>query len=81
MPNNLSSPLVYSGGRVTQFLLLCVYFVDCCLSFRPFSFGHCVVHPSSIYRFRLPLWYLQTFLISEYFFFQLERILFPLNSL
>ena len=26
----------------------------------PFSFGHCVVCTSSIYRFSLPLWYLQT---------------------
>ena len=25
-----------------------------------FSFGHCVVCPSSNYEFRLPLWYLQT---------------------
>jgi hypothetical protein len=29
------------------------------------SFGHCVVHPSSIYRFWLPLWYLQTLLICS----------------
>ena len=50
----------------------------CCLSFHlwllitslvssnfscPFSFGHCVVCPSSIYGFWLPLWYLQTFLV------------------
>ena len=28
----------------------------------PFSFGHCVVWPSSIYDSWLPLWYLQTFL-------------------
>ena len=27
-----------------------------------FSFGHCVVCPSSIYRFWYPLWYLQTLL-------------------
>jgi len=26
----------------------------------PFSFGHCVVRPSSIYGFWLPYWYLQT---------------------
>jgi hypothetical protein len=31
------------------FSLLC--FVDRCLSFCPFSFGHCVVGPSSIYGF------------------------------
>jgi len=37
-------------------------FVDGCLSFCSFSFDHCVVCPSSIYEFCLPLWYLQTLL-------------------
>jgi len=37
-----------------------VCFVDRCLSFCNFSFGHCVVCSSSIYGFWLPLWYLQT---------------------
>ena len=32
------------------------------LSFCPFSFCHCVVGPSSIYGFWLPLWYLQTYI-------------------
>jgi hypothetical protein len=39
----LSSPPVFSGVRVTQSLVLCVCVVDRCLSFCPFSFGHCVV--------------------------------------
>jgi hypothetical protein len=52
----------FSGVRVTRYLVLCVCFVDRCLSFCPFSFGHCVVCPSSIYGFWLPLWYLQTLL-------------------
>jgi len=26
------------------------------------SFGHCIICPSSIYSFRLPLWYIQIFL-------------------
>ena len=30
----------------------------------PFSFGHCIVCPSSLYGFWLPIWYLQTFLLS-----------------
>ena len=47
---------------VTRSLVLYVCFVDCCLSFCPFSFGHCVVCSSSIYGFWLPLWYLQAFL-------------------
>jgi hypothetical protein len=34
-----------------------------CSSFYPFSFGHCIVCPSSIYGFWLPLWYLQTVLV------------------
>jgi hypothetical protein len=38
---------------------MCI-FVDRCLSFCTFSFGHCVVCSSSIYRFWLPLWYLRT---------------------
>ena len=33
------------------------------MSFCTFSFGHCVVCSSSIYRFWLPFWYLQTILI------------------
>ena len=32
----LSSPLVFSGVRVTRSLVLCVCFVDRCLSFCPF---------------------------------------------
>jgi hypothetical protein len=48
------------GVRVTRSLVLCLCFVDRCLSFCPFSFGHCVVCFSSIYGFWLPLWYLQT---------------------
>ena len=44
----------FSGVRVSQSLALCVCFVDRCLSFCPFSFGHCVVCSSSIYGFWLP---------------------------
>ena len=53
---------VFSVVRVTRSLVLCVCFVDCCLSFYPFSFGHSVVCSSLIYGFWLPLWYLQTLL-------------------
>jgi hypothetical protein len=35
-------------------LVLCVCFVDRYLSFRPFSFGHCIVCSFSIYGFWLP---------------------------
>jgi hypothetical protein len=53
-----SSSLLSTKGS----LVLCVCFVDRCLSFCPFSFSHYVVWPSSIYGFWLPVWYLQTFL-------------------
>jgi hypothetical protein len=56
--------LVFSGVCVTRSLALYVCFVDRCLSFCTFSFGHCVVC-SSIYGFWLPLWYLQTLLTHK----------------
>jgi hypothetical protein len=40
---------VFSG--VTQSLVLYVCFVDRCLSFGTFPFGHCVVCSSLIYEF------------------------------
>ena len=48
---------------------LCVMQGPCCLLFRllcngivwSFSFDHCIVLPSSSYRFRIPLCYLQSF--------------------
>jgi hypothetical protein len=57
------SPPIFSGVRVTRSLVLYVCFVDRCVSFCTFSFGHCVVCSSSIYGFWLPLWYLQTLLL------------------
>jgi hypothetical protein len=62
LPENPSSPLVFSGVRVARSSVLCVCFVDRCLFFCTFSFGHCVVCSSSIYKFWLPLCYLQTLL-------------------
>ena len=56
----------FSGVRVTRSLVLFVCFVDRCLSFCTFTFGHYVVCPSSIYGFWLPLWYLQTLLITDW---------------
>ena len=54
LPKHLSSPPVFSGVRVSRSLVLCVCFVDRCLSICTFSFGHCVVCSSSIYGFWLP---------------------------
>jgi hypothetical protein len=66
LPEHLSSPQAFSAVRVTRSLVLCVWFADRCLSFCPFSFGHCVVCSSPIYGFWLPLWYLQTLLTKEF---------------
>jgi hypothetical protein len=50
LPEHLrSSPPVFSGVRVTRSLVLCVCFIDHCLSFCTFSFDHCVVCSSLIY--------------------------------
>jgi hypothetical protein len=62
LPEYPSPPPVFTGVRVTRSLVLYVCFLDRCLSFCTFSFGHCVVCSSSIYGFWLPLWYLQTLL-------------------
>jgi hypothetical protein len=59
LPERLSSSPVFSGVHVTRSLDWCVCFVDRCLTFCPFSFGHCVVCPSSISGIWLSLWYLQ----------------------
>ena len=64
VPEHLNSLPVFSGVRGTRSLVLYKCFVDCCLSLCTFSFGHCVVCPSSIYGFSLPLWYLQTCLMA-----------------
>ena len=66
LTEHLSSPPVFGGVHVTQYLVLCGMFVDRCLSFCSFSFGHCVVC-RSIYGFSLPLWYLQTLFITDIF--------------
>jgi hypothetical protein len=60
LPEHLSLPPVLGGVHVTRSLVLYVCFVDRCLSFCTFSFGHCVVCSSSIYGLWLPLWYLLT---------------------
>ena len=56
------STCVHRRFLVGFVLVLYVCFVDRCLSFCTLSFGHCVVCSSSIYRFWLPIWYLQTLL-------------------
>ena len=48
LPEHLSSPPVFRGVRVTRSFVLYGCFVDRCLSFCTFSFGHCVICSSSI---------------------------------
>ena len=72
LPEHLSSPPVFSGVHVTRYLVLYVCFVERCLSFCTFCFDHRVVSSSSIYRYWLLLWYLQTLLtmlgsVNEWF--------------
>ena len=50
---------VFCGVSFTQSLVFCVDFVN---HFLSFSFDHCIVYPSTIYGFSLPLLYLQTVL-------------------
>jgi hypothetical protein len=73
LPEHLSSPSVLSGVRVTRSLVLYVCFVDCCLFFCTFSFGHYDVCSSSIYGFWLPLWYLQTLLKTSIYRSKTQR--------
>ena len=54
----LNSPPVFQWSSCCSL----VFWIVFCISFCSFSFDHCVVCPSSIYGFWLPLWYLQTFL-------------------
>ena len=64
LPEHMNSPPCFSGVRVTWSLVSCLCFVDRCLSFFTFSFGHCVVcssiYTNSDYPFK---WYLQTLLV------------------
>ena len=62
LPEYTSSPPVLSGVPVTRSLILCVCFVDRCLSFCTFSFGYCVVCSSSMYGIWLPIGIFKLFL-------------------
>ena len=74
----MSSPPIFSGVRVTRSLVLCVCFVDRCLSFCTFSFDHCVVCPSSVppwYLQTLPNLQLQTFRTAEYILYENKEMI------
>ena len=59
LPEHLSSPPVFSGVCVTQSLVLCVCFVDRCLSFFFWPLCHLFFCDS---RILITVWYLQTLL-------------------
>jgi hypothetical protein len=63
LPEYLTLSPVCSGFRVAPFYVFYVVFFYCCLSFGPFPLIPCAVFPSSIYRFWLTLWSLQTLLV------------------
>ena len=62
LPEHLDSPPVLSGVRFTRSLVLYVGFVDRCLSFCTFSFGHCAICSSSIYDTDCPFGIFKLFL-------------------
>ena len=62
---HMSSRPGFSWVLVTQSLVLCVCFVDCCLSFCSFSFGHRVVCPS-IYGFWFIFYIFKLFLNKSF---------------
>ena len=49
-------------------------YILCTTMFGLFSFGHCVVCPSSVYAFWLHIWYLQTLLMMATLIFYKWRI-------
>ena len=65
LPEHLRSPPVFSGVRVKRYLVLCVCFVDRCLSFCSFSFDHCIVCSSSVYGFCWQLLYNVIIIITK----------------
>ena len=59
---HLSSPRGFEWGPVFSFI--CMFCRSLFFLLFYFYFGHCVVYPSSIYGFLLPLWYPQTLLYT-----------------
>ena len=60
LPEHKSSPPVFSGVRVTRSLVLCVRFIDRCLSFWPL----CCLFFFDI-RILITLWYIRTLLTTQ----------------
>ena len=56
----------FSGVRVFLSLVFCVVFCRSLFVLLSFSFGHCIVCPSSIYGFLLSLLYFQTLFVVHW---------------
>ena len=69
VPEHLSSPPVFSGVRFTRSSALYVYFVDRCLSFCTFSFGHCGVSVLRYMDYNCPFGIFKLFLHGSYLSF------------
>ena len=63
LPEHLSSSPSFSRVQYTQSLVSCGVFYRPFVC--PFCLGLCIVCISLIYDFWLPLWYLQTFLVTR----------------
>ena len=63
LPEHLSSPQIFSGIHVTRSLVLCVCFVDRCLSFCTFFLWRLCCLFFDIRILITSLWYLQTLLM------------------
>jgi hypothetical protein len=74
LPEHLISPSVFSWVRVSRSLVLYVCFVDRCLSFCTFSFGHCVVCYFSIYVSDCPFGIFKLFSHNNIRVLDLQRI-------
>jgi hypothetical protein len=65
---NMCSPPLFSGVLVTRYLVLCVCFVDRCLSFCSFFFWPlCCLFFFDLLILITSLWYLQTLLKDDGF--------------
>jgi hypothetical protein len=65
LPEHMSSSPVFNGARVSQSLVFCVVFCRSLFVLLFFFYWSCCCL-SSIYGFRLRLWYLQALLIRNF---------------
>ena len=69
LPEHLGSPPVFSGVHATRSVVFLCMLCRSLFVFYPYYFGHCVVCPSLIYGFWLPLWYLYGFWLPLWYLY------------